>query len=113
MDVHLVSLHSPTQPFDSAITLHQLPFGVPWGYIAAAPYLQRLFKAIRPDLLNAHYATGYGLLARLGGYSPLLLSVWGSDVYDFPGKSPLHRKRSEENTSELQSLLRISYAVFC
>src|SRR3546814_9617136 len=26
---------------------------------------------------------------------------------------PLHGKRSEEHTSELQSLMRISYAVFC
>src|SRR3546814_3479925 len=27
--------------------------------------------------------------------------------------SPPHRPRSEEHTSELQSLMRISYAVFC
>src|SRR3546814_6768746 len=27
--------------------------------------------------------------------------------------SPFERKRSEEHTSELQSLMRISYAVFC
>src|SRR3546814_9212855 len=26
---------------------------------------------------------------------------------------PVHRPRSEEHTSELQSLMRISYAVFC
>src|SRR3546814_3338075 len=26
---------------------------------------------------------------------------------------PRHRRRSEEHTSELQSLMRISYAVFC
>src|SRR3546814_7113307 len=26
---------------------------------------------------------------------------------------PLYQKRSEEHTSELQSLMRISYAVFC
>src|SRR3546814_2346017 len=26
--------------------------------------------------------------------------------------APIHRKRSEEHTSELQSLMRISYAVF-
>src|SRR3546814_2861341 len=26
---------------------------------------------------------------------------------------PQHRRRSEEHTSELQSLMRISYAVFC
>src|SRR3546814_9485605 len=29
------------------------------------------------------------------------------------GMSALHRVRSEEHTSELQSLMRISYAVFC
>src|SRR3546814_3731864 len=28
-------------------------------------------------------------------------------------KIPLHDNRSEEHTSELQSLMRISYAVFC
>src|SRR3546814_6670283 len=30
-----------------------------------------------------------------------------------PGSQPLSRPRSEEHTSELQSLMRISYAVFC
>src|SRR3546814_5497969 len=30
-----------------------------------------------------------------------------------PGRRGLHRTRSEEHTSELQSLIRISYAVFC
>src|SRR3546814_9136704 len=30
-----------------------------------------------------------------------------------PAISPLHRRRSEEHTSELQSLMRTSYAVFC
>src|SRR3546814_4949553 len=29
------------------------------------------------------------------------------------GAEDLHRNRSEEHTSELQSLMRISYAVFC
>src|SRR3546814_10253636 len=30
-----------------------------------------------------------------------------------PGPAPRSRGRSEEHTSELQSLMRISYAVFC
>src|SRR3546814_3424766 len=30
-----------------------------------------------------------------------------------PGPCRRHRERSEEHTSELQSLMRISYAVFC
>src|SRR3546814_10442662 len=46
-------------------------------------------------------------------------AVWtgGNDI-DFyhvadPGTLRLHMDRSEEHTSELQSLMRISYAVFC
>src|SRR3546814_1120371 len=43
--------------------------------------------------------------------------IWnGADLSTFPVKiEPLHdaRVRSEEHTSELQSLMRISYAVFC
>src|SRR3546814_8145136 len=42
--------------------------------------------------------------------------VRGMQQADFPLQefwSPLQRKRSEEHTSELQSLMRISYAVFC
>src|SRR3546814_2685459 len=36
------------------------------------------------------------------------------DAYGSPGRSLYVRlKRSEEHTSELQSLMRISYAVFC
>src|SRR3546814_8269162 len=35
-------------------------------------------------------------------------------VFDVPAPEPLlHARRSEEHTSELQSLMRISYAVFC
>src|SRR3546814_4154321 len=32
---------------------------------------------------------------------------------DLPKPSEVERRRSEEHTSELQSLMRISYAVFC
>src|SRR3546814_1746715 len=37
------------------------------------------------------------------------------DVKKFPGKRGMRKgaRRSEEHTSELQSLMRISYAVFC
>src|SRR3546814_6898482 len=52
----------------------------------------------------------YGLVARLCGYSPLLLSVWGSDLYDFPGKSPLHRKLLRGN---LKSATQIASTSHC
>src|SRR3546814_4747860 len=37
----------------------------------------------------------------------------GLTMIAFGGGGPLHAVRSEEHTSELQSLMRISYAVFC
>lgn len=62
----------------------------PAGYFANAPQLARLYRAQRAELLNAHYASGYGVLATLSAVRPRLVSVWGSDVYDFPRASPLH-----------------------
>lgn len=57
------------------------------GYFRNVPALRRLLRDERPDLLNAHYASGYGTTAALAGFRPWLLSVWGSDVYDFPYES--------------------------
>src|SRR3546814_4066554 len=38
---------------------------------------------------------------------------WGLGIQDLRGRRDLYHIRSEEHTSELQSLMRISYAVFC
>lgn len=91
LEVHLISAHDAVPGIDARVRLHRLARSVPSAYLLAAGALAALLKRIAPDLLNAHYASGYGLLARRAGFRPLLLSVWGSDVYDFPGKSPLHR----------------------
>jgi len=53
--------------------------------------IKRLIKALKPDILHAHYATSYGLLGALSGFHPFAVSVWGSDVVSFPKKSPAHR----------------------
>jgi L-malate glycosyltransferase len=57
------------------------------GYFSNALALRRHLAAWRPDLLNVHYASGYGTTGALAGFRPTLLSVWGSDVYDFPYES--------------------------
>ena len=61
-----------------------LPHAGPAGYFTNVFALRRHLARWRPDLLNAHYASGYGTTAALAGFRPSLLSVWGSDVYDFP-----------------------------
>src|SRR3546814_2882695 len=45
----------------------------------------------------------------------LILFIYRDEVYnpDSPDKGTAEIIRSEEHTSELQSLMRISYAVFC
>src|SRR3546814_9044328 len=39
--------------------------------------------------------------------------LYSPDYFDMPADSVARQLRSEEHTSELQSLMRISYAVFC
>src|SRR3546814_1113311 len=52
-----------------------------------------------------------------GGYSTLVGLSFTPDTFqcgvDLAGPSNLVRQGSEEHTSELQSLMRTSYAVFC
>lgn len=59
-------------------------------HIRAVHTLRRVIESERPDILHAHYATSYGLVAALSGFHPLLMSVWGSDVYEFPYLSKLN-----------------------
>ena len=66
------------------VKLVRLPHCGTVGYFRNVPALKQLLRDERPDLLNAHYASGYGTTAALAGFRPWLLSVWGSDVYDFP-----------------------------
>lgn len=73
-----------------AATCVWLPHGGTLGYFLNAPRLRRVLREWRPALLHAHYASGYGSTARLAGFRPTLLSVWGSDVDEFPRRSALH-----------------------
>jgi L-malate glycosyltransferase len=91
MDVHLISQHPLIEPIDERVSVTELPYRGKFGYFLIVPAVQRLLAAVQPDVLNAHYASGYGTTARLVGYRPWMLSVWGSDVYSFPKRSPVHR----------------------
>src|SRR3546814_8093269 len=60
---------------------------------------------------GAKHRRRYELLGGISLLSPeYLLSV---ERWPFHSEPPDHYVRSEEHTSELQSLMRISYAVFC
>jgi len=69
-----------------------------------------LLDQIQPDIVNAHYASGYGTTARLVNYHPWVLSVWGSDIYDFPYKTFLHKWLVRKN---IYSADRVASTSFC
>ena len=100
IDVSLISLHPKKKSLDGKVDFYLLPFGAPIGYLASVFALKKILRRISPDLLNVHYATGYGGLASLSGFSPTLLSVWGTDVYKFPYKSLLARYLVKHNLSK-------------
>ena len=61
------------------------------SHFKAVRRLKDVLKMEKPDILHAHYATSYGLIAALSGFHPYIISVWGSDVYEYPYKSFVNR----------------------
>lgn len=97
VQVHLISQQPLLEPLDTGIKSYFFPHHGMLGYFTMVPAVRKLLRQIKPDLINAHYASGYGTTARLVNYRPSLLSVWGSDVYNFPNKSPLHKWLIKKN----------------
>ncbi|MBK3432048.1 glycosyltransferase [Pseudomonas fluorescens] len=90
-EVHVVSQHPIVDSFDAGVVVHKFNYYGILGYFMMVSGVRKLLRNIKPDIVNAHYASGYGTTARLVNYHPWVMSVWGSDVYDFPYKSPLHK----------------------
>lgn len=107
----LISQHELREDLADGISLFKLPFHGPLGYFLNSSVLNRVLKSTSPDILNTHYASGYGTTARLAGFRPSLLSVWGSDVYEFPTKSPFHRSLLRKNLSAATRLASTSAAM--
>jgi glycosyltransferase involved in cell wall biosynthesis len=80
-------------------------------YLGALPRLWRFVRTYRPDILHAHYASSHGLLGALSGFHPFVLSVWGSDVYDFPHRSLAHQALLRFNLARADRLLSTSHVM--
>src|SRR3546814_3256163 len=99
----------------SYATLFLARMGVGVGEAALSPaaysMLSDVFPRNRPARAMAVYSIGVplgaGIAMILGSF--VVQAVLAAPAIDLPLIGP----RSEEHTSELQSLMRISYAVFC
>lgn len=110
-EVHVITQHAPCDPFVPAVTVHTFPFRGVLGYFLMAPAVRRLLKQLQPDIVNAHYASGYGTTARLVNVRPFVLSVWGSDVYDFPYKTPVHKWMVRKNIMAADAIASTSHCM--
>ena len=115
-EAHIISFLPGMIP---GATVHQIdtkadPKGRDLGkarYLLHARQVKKLIRMIKPDVINAHYATSYGLVTALSGIRNYTLSVWGSDIYSFPKKSPLHRALLKYSLKKAKWLFSTSQAM--
>ena len=109
--VHLVSQHPPLPTLADTVQVHRLPHGRGLGYLLNRGRLARLVHRVRPDVVNVHYASGYGSLVRGVKGVPVALNVWGSDVFEFPDRSTWHRAWLLGNLKAARTIISTSEAM--
>lgn len=82
-----------------------------YKYLTALPSLLKSIKNFKPDIIHAHYASSYGLLGALSRFHPLIISVWGSDVFSFPLKSLIHKKILIYTLNKADEILSTSHVM--
>ena len=115
-EVEIISFTKGTIP---GATIHYIDTGAEGDssdakklrYLLKAGAVRKLVREIKPDIVNAHYATSYGTVAALAGLKNYVLSVWGSDIYDFPNRSPLHKALLQFSLNRAPHLFSTSQAM--
>lgn len=77
-------------------------------YLKAVKKIKEVIRNFKPDILHSHYASSYGFIGALTGFHPYIISVWGSDVYNFPHHSLLHKILLKFNLYRTDKILSTS-----
>lgn len=80
-------------------------------YLLFGNRIKRIVKKVKPDIVNVHYATSYGAAVALSGMNGYVLSVWGSDIFDFPLKSVFHKALVKFSLSKAKYVFSTSQAM--
>jgi len=93
-EIHLISMRSTEYKYNNNVKLYVINPKIKHklGYFLLINSIRKLVKKIQPDILHSHYASSYGLFGRMCNYHPFVVSVWGSDVYEFPQLNKLNNK---------------------
>lgn len=108
-EVTLVTMHPQEEnKVDSSVKVLELKHKNSLGYYLNVMELKSILAKLKPDLLNVHYASGYGTLGRLTGFQPILLSIWGSDVYEYPFQNRFNYFNVKRNMEKAFSIASTS-----
>lgn len=55
--------------------------------------VKKITKRIKPDIVHAHYISAFGFRALVSGIRPVVQTVWGSDIYNYPYKNASANKK--------------------
>ena len=80
-------------------------------YLTLLTKVRKCIRSFSPDIVHAHYASSYGILGSLSRFHPFILSVWGSDVFDFPRRSFLTRFLLRFNFRNADQILSTSHVM--
>ena len=114
IEVVLISLkdHENTEGnINKNIKIIYLPIKGTKGYYLNSFFVNSIIKKEKPDLINVHYASGYGTLGRTIKFENKLLNIWGSDVYDFPNQSSLKKKILIKNLLAYKGIASTSHCM--
>lgn len=81
------------------------------SYLKLLPIVKKEIKNFKPDILHSYYASSYGLIGALTKFQPFVISVWGSDIFEFPRKSFLHKSILKYNLQKASFLQSTSKAM--
>lgn len=110
-EVLLITQHEPIAGLSSAVTVQRLRHWGGAGYVLNSRRVLRSIRSFGAEVVNVHYASGYGTLVRALRGFPVVLNVWGSDVFEFPARSGLHRRWLLANLRSAQCVVSTSHAM--
>lgn len=94
--------------YGNKVEIFALKYPTPFGYYLNAGQLKRFAAKKQFDVINVHYASGYGTLGRWAKLKNALLNIWGSDVYDFPYQNKFSMRTVRKNLLYFKALASTS-----
>ncbi|MFC7373048.1 glycosyltransferase [Fictibacillus iocasae] len=81
------------------------------SYFGAVPAVKKILRSFQPDIFHAHFISSYGLIGALAGYHPFYVSVWGTDIFEFPKKNLVNRKLIQYTLRQAEGICSTSHVM--